>query len=323
MNEALSVETPDSNPVTAFIEATDGHQIPLLQWQPGSPAKAAVHICHGMSEHANRYQPLAETLTSLGYAVFAHNHRGHGSNTASEDLGHYADNDGWVKVTGDVITVQHFIRSQHPAIPQFLLGHSMGSFIAQGALANANGELGFAGLVLSGSGRDPVLKLTAFRAIVASQRWLKGERSKSSMIHTLTFGAFARTVKNRQTDFDWISHDNEAVARYVADPLCGFDCTTRLWQDLATGLAQLQHPETLSAIPLKLPILVMSGDEDPVGDFGKGVQRLVSAYRATGHQAVTLKLLPGLRHEPFNEVNRTDVYRILTQWLDDVLSPAL
>ncbi|WP_166268389.1 alpha/beta fold hydrolase [Marinobacter caseinilyticus] len=319
-HQALQLAT---GPTVSYIAADDGHQIPLLAWLPTEFPKACIHICHGMAEHAARYQDLAVTLTALGYAVFAHNHRGHGPDTKPHELGHYADDGGWQKVTRDVLTVQHTLRGQYPRLNHFLVGHSMGSFIAQGALLAPEQSLVFAGLVLSGSGRDPAIKLAALRLMVGSQRLLKGPHATSRLIHKLTFGAFAQSVKNRHTEFDWISRDPSAVAAYINDPLCGFDCTTQLWRDLGIGLSQLQRPSALSAIPQNLPVLIVSGDEDPVGDFGKGARRLASAYRDSGHSDVSLHVLPGVRHEPFNELNKEHIYQLLTQWLEDIPLPGL
>ena len=314
LNIAMDIKDfplPSRNPVVA----ADGHPIPLLYWPASGQARALVHLCHGMGEHAGRYEELALKLNLAGYHVYAHDHRGHGPATSPADLGHYADDDGWHKVTSDVVAVQQHIAALHPDLPRYLFGHSMGSFIAQGALVRHPGELNLAGLILCGSTRDPLLKVRAMQSLVGLEKRLVGSRAPSRLMGTLTFKAFSRKVKGRTTEFDWLSHDAEAVAAYMADPCCGFDCSTSLWEDLAGGLAELQAKGALERIPAELPILIMGGAEDPVSDCGKGLKRLAAAYTRSHHTQVTLALLPSMRHEPLNETRRDEVHNLVVDWL--------
>lgn len=136
-------------------------------------------------------------------------------------------------------------------------------------------------------------------------------------IRAMTFGAFAKTVANRQSDFDWLSHDAAIIRAFEKDPLCGFDCSNQLWSDLGEGLTQIHSRKALKRIPKQLPILIISGSEDPVGAFGKGPRKLAESYEDTGHADVSCSILPGMRHEPFNESNREEAESQLLQWLDE------
>ncbi|MGP4843226.1 alpha/beta fold hydrolase [Marinobacter sp. 1Y8] len=326
MNQSITVQRPQ--PAAKHLEpraehvrlsSDDSHQIPVYLWQqgidPGS-ARGVIHISHGMAEHGLRYQVLAENLNAAGYIVVAHDHRGHGQQTKTSERGHYADTNGWKKVTGDLGFVQHWIAEQFPQLRCYLLGHSMGSFIAQGYLIGDGQKPTIGGLILSGSNRDQKLKLAALRSVAASARGWNGPRKTSRVIQALTFGAFSKTVTAAKTRFDWLNQDEASVAEYINDPLCGFDCTNQLWCDLGYGLNLLQDKQALTRVPSNLPILIISGDKDPVGEFGRGPRRLAHAYRDTGHTDVSCVVMPGMRHEPFNEARREDTINTLLNWLE-------
>lgn len=301
-----------------LLSPDDSQRIPVYLWQQAIDSDSAlgvIHISHGMAEHSLRYQALAGILNAAGYIVVAHDHRGHGPQTKASERGHYADTNGWQKVTGDIGVVQQWIAEQYPQLSCYLLGHSMGSFIAQGYLVGDTQKPAISGLILSGSNRDQKLKLAALRSVAASARGWNGPRKTSRVIQALTFGAFAKTVTSAKTGFDWLSRNEASVSDYINDPLCGFDCTNQLWCDLGQGLSQIRDKRTLTRVPLNLPILIISGDEDPVGDFGKGPRRLANAYRDTGHIDVSCVVMPGMRHEPFNEARREETINTLLDWL--------
>ncbi|BES71644.1 alpha/beta hydrolase [Marinobacter nanhaiticus D15-8W] len=297
------------------LTAADGHRIPVYLWKPPGAPRGLIHICHGMAEHGQRYARLARYLNEHHLLVVAHDHRGHGQQTPVDELGHYADEDGWDKVTADVGIVQGWIHQSWPTLPCYLMGHSMGSFIAQGYLTRNPEPPLLAGLILSGSNRDKRVQLAALRTILRIVRLFKGPHATSPTVHKLTFGAFARSVETPRTRFDWLSHDEGAVYDYIADPYCGFDCTNQLWSDLAYGLTALLRRDTLQRVPADLPILIISGAEDPVGEFGQGPRRLAQAYRDTGHSDVTCIVFQGMRHEPFNEKQRAEAEETLIAWL--------
>lgn len=319
-SDSLTTEhaIPESDCHRLALLAADGHSIPVYHWHDNATSatgRGIIHICHGMAEHAQRYHHLARVLNSQGFMVVAHDHRGHGPQTPDEKLGQYASDNGWALVTSDVGVVQGWIESEYPNLPCYLLGHSMGSFIAQGYLQSHPTPSRLAGLILSGSNRDTRLKLFALRAIVAAVCRLQGADRPSRLIHALTFGAFAKSVPDATTPFDWLSTDENAVRDYINDRWCGFDCTSRLWADLGGGLAALRRAGALRKIPSQLPILILSGDRDPVGEFGRGPQRLARAYRDSGHSDVSCVVLQGMRHEPFNEAKHQEAEETLLSWL--------
>ncbi|OUR60617.1 alpha/beta hydrolase [Colwellia sp. 39_35_sub15_T18] len=290
--------------------ASDGHKIQLYVWRPESP-KAWVHINHGMSEHALRYEGLAQELVNAGYAVVAHNHRGHGSSETSQ-LGSYAEVNGWEKVLTDLTEVRAAVCDA--SLPFYLFGHSMGSFIVQSYLCHHNHAID--GLILSGSNMQPAA-LTRIAKFVAQFEKLRLGRDKSSaLMQFLSFGSFNQTFKPCRTQYDWLSRDHAQVDKYIADPLCGFDCSIGLWHDLLSALIPLFEKSSLAKIQANLPIFMLGGAKDPVGMMGKGLPNLAKAYKNVGQNNVSLKVYEDGRHEMLNEINHDEVMTDIVQWLD-------
>lgn len=284
-----------------------------------NPPRALVLIAHGMAEHSARYARLAEALTSAGYAVYANDHRGHGHTPASTgDLGHFADQDGWQTVVSDLQEVLNAVKARHPGVPAFLLGHSMGSYIAR-ALAFRRGDA-LAGLLLSGTTHDHPIAYQAPRVIVAAERARLGKRGKSKVVKKLTFDAFNKKFVPNRTSCDWLSRDNAEVDKYVNDPLCGFECSTQLWWDVLGGMAEICVPKNVARMPKTLPIYLLAGERDPVNNGLAGIRKLQAALRDAGMESVTCRVYPEAHHELFNETNRDEITKDLTAWLDAQLT---
>ncbi len=300
---------------TFDLLASDGLAVHTYRWLPGGDVQGVVQIAHGMAEHAGRYEHVAEALTSAGYAVYANDHRGHGKTAVTDDdLGFFAPSRGWATVLDDLYRLNQHIRSEHAAVPVHLFGHSMGSFLAQQFLFTFPGAVD--GAVLSGSNRHPAAAVEAGAAVARAEIARIGPNGRSALLNLAAFGAYNKAFAPARTDFDWLSRDPAVVDAYIDDPLCGFVCTARMWLDVFSGLRVIRQTERLLEIPPFLPIHVFSGDQDPVGEAGAGVQRLVDAYEEAGLANVTLRLYPGGRHEMVNEINRDEVLTDLTAWLD-------
>jgi alpha-beta hydrolase superfamily lysophospholipase len=293
---------------TFTLPRPDGHTILTRAWLPETP-RAVVQIVHGLAEHSARYARLAEALTQEGYAVYAHDHRGHGPNCLPADLGFFAESDGWRKLLDDIDAVAKRIGADHPGLRRAFLGHSMGSFLGQTYIAEHGGEL--AAAALSGSAGPPPAILGLGRRIVAFERWRQGGRGKSPLVQALLFGEQNKPFRPARTPYDWLSRDAAEVDKYVADPLCGFPLTNQLAADLTGALGDLASPRLAALIPKTLPIYVFSGARDPVG---AKIQVLIDVYRAAGLD-VTAKIYPDARHELLNETNREEVTRDFISWL--------
>ena len=297
------------------LTTRDGAPVIVHRHEPEGPVRGVVNLAHGMAEHARRYDHLAAALTGVGVAVYAEDHRGHGETAgAEEQLGFLADRRGWALVLDDLHRVTLRARADHPDVPVVLLGHSMGSFLAQQYLFTFPGEVD--AVVLSGS-NGPVGPLAEAGAAVArAERARLGPRGRSEVLHRLVFGAYNKPFQPARTDFDWLSGDEDAVDAYVADPRCGFVCTTQFYLDLFSGLRVIGQVERVRAgARLDTPIYAFAGSEDPVGG-ATGIAALLDHYREAGLEAVDHRLYPGGRHEMLNETNRDEVIADLLTWLE-------
>jgi alpha-beta hydrolase superfamily lysophospholipase len=304
---------------TRTLNTADGAALFVYRWLPDTPAKAAVQIAHGLAEHAGRYARLAEALTGAGYAVYASDHRGHGRTAPTPaDLGFFAEHAGWRRCLDDLRQLNQTIAAEHPGLPVVLIGHSMGSFMAQHFISEHGAA--FAGVVLSGTDGKPGPLASAGRLIARLERLRLGPRGRSALIHALAFGVFNKAFAPTRTPADWLSRDPTEVDKYVADPLCGFVATTQNWIDLLDALPEIAKPDRQALIPKQLPIHIISGSADPVSDGTKRLQQLLAAYRAAGLERVTHRFYEGARHELFNETNRDEVTRDLVLWLDGVIA---
>ena len=302
---------------TFTFKTSDGIQIFTYRWMPdeASAVKGVVQIAHGMAEHAARYERFADALTKAGYAVYANDHRGHGKTAGSQDnLGYFADENGWEKVVEDMHTLTGIIKKENPNKPFFLFGHSMGSFLSRHYSMLYASEL--TGLILSGTGGDPgaIGKIGLF--VAKMDAMFHGRKAKSEIMNKLSFGAFNSAFKPNRTDYDWLSRDNAEVDKYINDPLCGTVFTAGFFCDMLGGLDFINKKENIGKIPKNLPIYLFSGAKDPVGGNTKGVNQVYNSLKNAGIGDLTLKFYENGRHESLNEINRDEVSRDVIAWLD-------
>ena len=282
------------------LTSQDSHVITGKVFCPDTPHYALV-IAHGMAEHAERYADFSRWLAKRNIAVITFNHRGHGHACPADQLGHYSDVDGWGKVIDDLKRVLLDARERFPGIPLALLGHSMGSFIAQSCAQEHPGSLDC--LILSATNRIHRPQLWASGALISGILRLYGNHHRSPAIAKMTFGKFNRLFQPNRTTCDWLSRDSAQVDQYVADPLCGFECTTGLWHDFIQGMLAIDPSKWRKDLPVHL----FAGSDDPVGEMGKGITRHAQNIRKTGVLKTSLRLFEGGRHEMLNETNSGDV----------------
>jgi alpha-beta hydrolase superfamily lysophospholipase len=257
---------------------------------------------------------VAEALTAARYVVYAHDHRGHGQTAeGAGELGWFGPG-GFDRVVEDLGQVIGDARSKYGGLPLFLLGHSMGSYIAQSYIIESGSAL--RGVVLSGSSGKPSLVASAGRWVARLERLRQGAKGKSKLLGDLSFGAFNKSFGKTRTEFDWLSRDAAEVDKYIADPLCGFMVSTDLWVEVLDAVARNADPARQQRVPRDLPVLIIAGSEDPVGERTKTLVQLAGAYRRAGVVDVTEKYYPGGRHEMLNETNRDEVTRDIIAWLD-------
>ena len=301
------VEYPSSN--GADIVAGYFYEDPVI------PPKAIVQISHGMQEYIRRYAPLAKFLNSCGYAVCGNDHLGHGATSGEDGIdGYFAEENGAECVREDLHIMSQLARRRWGDLPLVLLGHSMGSFFARWYAECWGDEL--AGLILSGTaGPNPAagagIALTGFLSV------LKGSTAHSSLVEKIAFGAYNKRCKC-STGKEWVTSDPDALAAYAADPKCSFAFTLNGFHELMRVLDIVNRREWAATLPKTLPVYLFAGEEDPVGDYGKGVRTVYDRLCIAQLQDVSIKLYPGCRHEVHNErpAARAECYADLRTWLD-------
>lgn len=311
-NLAMSHAPEYPLPIEEWLTANDGHRIPLRYW-PATNPRAVVHVVHGMSEHSGCYDDVARELNKAGLSVLAHDHRCHGKSVSLAELGDSSRLQHWAGVCHDMALVNAELHRRYPGLPLIVLGHSMGSFVAQDFAQHYPDQLNI--LLLEGSNFEPSWFTTAASWLAGFEIWRQGENGRSPLIHALSFGAFNKTIRNPRTAFDWVTREIAFVDRYVADPMCGFQLSNGYWRDFLKGLSQLYRPTSMQRMRNDLPVYLFAGDKDPVGHMGRGVEKLAVAMKAAGLRDVTLRLYPEARHDLLHETNRDEVMQDLLNWL--------
>ncbi len=268
-----------------------------------------------------RYDATARFLTSHGYLVCGHDHLGHGRTAAESDgkFGYFAPTGGWDLLVEDIHTLRTLEGKHNPGIPYIILGHSMGSFLTRTYLIRHPGSVDAA--ILSGTGQEKTPVVAAGRALSAMFCTLRGPDYVSSLVYDLSLGAYNNPFKPARTSSDWLSRDEAVVDAFLADPLCTFHPTVSMFRDMLGGILFIGNAKHIARMEKSTPILLFSGDQDPVGSMGEGVKTVYLLLRQAGCQNVTLNLYPGGRHEMLNEINRDEVLDDLLDWLEtEVLS---
>jgi len=297
----------------SVLNTEDGHKIQLQVWRPSGSATHVIQVVHGLGEYADRYARFAAAATDRGCIVACHDHRGHGAKIGEQ--WHFADTGGWHAVVSDTHAVNCRLRELHSGMPLVLLGHSMGSYIAQFYAMQYTGNLD--ALILSASTMAARVPLSLAYACAKVESWRLGVRGKSTLLNKLGFGNFNNAFRPARTERDWLSRDEDEVDLYVADPLCGGPYSCGLWLDLIGGLLEISSDSALSRIPSDLPILITGGAADPVGG-DSGMTKLLLHYAQTGHQRLKAMIYPDGRHEMLNEINRDEVTRDWVDWVEAI-----
>jgi alpha-beta hydrolase superfamily lysophospholipase len=296
---------------TFTLPMSDGTPLFVRRWLAvsGTP-KGVVQVIHGAAEHSARYDRFAKALNRDGWLVYADDHRGHANTRVRTKALGDAGPDAWNKFVTDEKALTDHIKKQHPGLKVYLMGHSMGSFIAQDFAQRYGNQV--AGVVLSGS--NGVLA-NADQTVAAVRDLAKKDPLGPSPVFASVFESFNKPFTGKP-GFEWLSRDAVEVKKYADDPNCGFPFSNELVADFFTGLRDIWNPVNEARIPKTLPIYVVSGDKDPVGGNTAGLNILLANYKRYGLTDVQHKFYPGARHEILNETNRDEVERDIIAWLN-------
>jgi alpha-beta hydrolase superfamily lysophospholipase len=297
-----------------FIKGFNDKDIFTYIWDEVKIPKGVIQIFHGMCEHAKRYSDFANFLNQEGFIVYANDHLGHGK-TAGEitNLG-YIGPDGFNHIVEDEHLITKLIQNTYPSLPIIVLGHSFGSFVAQEYLTRYSNQIH--AMILSGSAMQKGLQITLGSLIASIQYHLSDERKPDNLLTLLSFGTYNKKFTDSVSAFRWLSSDKNEVEKYEKDPYCGTVFSINFYYYLFKGFNNLYKKNRLVQIRKDIALLIVSGDMDPVGNYGKSVTKLHKFYTQLNLQDTTLKFFPARRHEILNEVNKHDVYTYLLEWIN-------
>lgn len=302
---------------TTTIDSPTGARVQLYYEPATGPERGIVHINHGLAEHAARYARFAGALSSAGYHVYAHDHRGHGHTTAPDaPQGRFALSNGGALVLDDVLAVRRYAKTAHLGLPLVIFGHSMGGLIAMNSVLRDPDGLSGAAIWNCNFSAGALGRLAQF--ILASERMLLGSDVPSMVLPKLTFGDWSKKETDARTPFDWLSRDHAEVDKYVADPLCGWNASVSMWQDIFGLVFTGADNASFENVPKSLPFNLHGSAHDASTDFGKAMSTLYNRMLAMGFSKLALEIGPDDRHECLNDLNRDKVTADLVVWLNQI-----
>jgi alpha-beta hydrolase superfamily lysophospholipase len=294
------------------IVHNDGHKTILNHFYSLEEPKASILVLHGMAEHHKRYYAFANYLNTQGFDVYLYDHRGHGSNVIMKDLGYFSDSNGHITVVNDALEIIQHINKINRSNKLFLLGHSMGSLIARNVIQKYDD---FTGVILCGSTHPGKVKTKSGIIITSIIKKLQGPRHRSPFINNMMFGSKAYTSLINRTAFDWLSRNNSSVGAYIHDPYCGYVCTISFYKDLLKIVTRATSAHNMKKTQTTLPIFIISGNHDPVSNYGKEINHLFSLYKKYGFNRTSMKLYPECRHELLQELNSGEIMKDIHSWI--------
>ena len=297
-----------------FQSSNNKNTIHAVIWSPEFEPKGIVQIAHGMTEYIERYDEFARFMVENGILVVGNDHIGHGKSVDNEkEWGYFAKKDGGRYIVEDMYHLTKIMKEKYPDTPYYLLGHSMGSFMVRRYIMNYAEAL--TGTIIMGTGNQPYSMVIGGKALVKIEMLVKGERFRSKLVEIIMFGAYNKKIKDAKTPCDWLTTDNAIVEKYMNEPSCTFIFTLNGFDSLLDTILYIMKNRNINKIPKNLPILMTSGEEDPVGNYGKDVQTLYEKLKKAGIHNIDLKLYKDCRHEILNEVTRQTVYKDILEWI--------
>lgn len=302
-----------------FLSADGRTRVHGYIWRPqGVMPKAIIQLSHGMCEYVLRYTEWAHRFCEAGYVFCGNDHLGHGHTAPDEEeLGFTASKNGAAYLVEDLHIMSAIVKAEFPGVPLVLYGHSMGSFAARVYLSHYGEELAAALISGTAGPEQPTgLALKVAHAVAA----MKGERHRSGFLTSLAFGSYNKRFREENDVHAWLTRERSVREAYAKDPFCHFIFTAAGYDTLFTLLNDVSRKEWAQTVSKTLPVLLFAGEEDPVGNYGKGVRKIYERLQKAGCRGVQLRLYPEGRHEMHNETNRDEVFADLITFLEGTLA---
>ena len=304
-----------------YYPSADGKtQIHAVEWKPETEIKGVIQIAHGVTEYILRYENFAEFFTQKGFVVVGNDHLGHGQSIAPNGKPMYfGPNGSWNFVVKDIDTCKQMTKKKYPNVPYMILGFSLGSFLVRTYLIDYAQEP-LDGAIIMGTGYIPNFKIAIAKMMANKEAKKVGEENTSPVIKSLTFETYNKLFKPNRTAFDWLCSNEEALDEYIKDPLRGENYSAGLFREMLTGMQYTAELKNIQKMNKKMPIFLLSGDKDPVGEFGKGVIKTHEIFKKAGIEDLEIKLYPNLRHDILHEKCKDTIYNDIYLWLKKKMS---
>ena len=299
-----------------YLSADKNTQIHGVRWLPEGEIKFILQVAHGVTEHILRYEELAEYFTQRGIAVVGNDHLGHGTSIAkgAEPM-YFGPQGSWNWVVEDIKTCMELTKKEYPNIPYYVLGFSLGSFVVRTYLINYPEAL--EGAVIIGTGQTQDFKIAMAKFMANKEAKKAGEDKSTPTIRKLTFETYNKKFKPNRTDYDWLCASNTSLDKYIEDPLRGKDMSSGLFREMLSGMEFTGKQCNINKMNKDIPILFLSGEEDPVGEEGKGVKKAYESFKKSGIKDVEIKIYPGLRHDILHEDCKEEIFQKIYMWIEE------
>ena len=293
-------------------------EINAVKWNVENP-KAIIQIAHGVTEYIDRYDEFAKYLNEKGFIVVGNDHIGHGKSISEEKGPMYFGKEGsWDYAVEDLFTLYNKTKENYPDIPYFILGFSLGSFLVRTLLIKHPDVSD--GAILMGTGQTSWLNIKLGQIMANSEVKKHGDNAFTEKIDDLTFGTYNKKFKPNKTKLDWLCSNEDALDKYLDDPSRGESFSAGLFRELLNGMLYDRDMENIKKMNSDLPVLFLSGSDDPVGDYGKGVDKAYKDFKKAGIKNLSIKMYPGLRHDILNEKSKEQIYEDVSEWTDMIVS---
>lgn len=304
------------------LKMDDGYELCCNRWQPDAEEeiKGVIQLHHGLAEHSLRYDRFGSILAENGYVLNAYDMRGHGRSAEVADkngtgmFGKLADKKGFDRVVADLKAVTDNLKNDFPGKKTILMGHSFGSFVAQGFIEEHGKDIDACILCGTAGPRPALITVGSIAAHVIT--FFTGKNKCLTIMDKLSFGSYNARVENPKTPFDWLSKNELNVEMYKMDNWCGFPLTNSFFCSMTEGLSKIHKAKNINKIPNTLPVFFIWGSDDPVGSYGETIRKLIDIYKAKGMEKIDQKEYPGDRHEILNEDNKEEVEKDIIDWID-------